>query len=375
MSPRVVIPLGSLHLSGGVKVLVLIANAMASDGWRVTFIVPDYAAHSPFPLDSGIRVLVLSTGPSRSPQWFHKTLYYLKLSWNAAWDADLCLANYYLTAYCAFFCRFLRRTKTKIFWYIQGYEAGSHGLLADAGPISRFTRYVMARLSYSLPIPVFCVSNWVKNQIGRTDAQVIHPPALDLQTFSPQGRQETKRDTIVIGTIGRQGETKGYGDFLRALEKLPDLRGIRVLVASPIPGEVSLPRGVSAEAVCAQSPQAMADFYRRCDIFILSSRMEGFPLPGLEAMACGCALLTTACGGISEYVIEESNALVVPTRSPQELADSLWQLCQNHLLRQQLSREGQNTAQRFGQEAMVAHFIQRMWAIIPAMQSSTFDIM
>ncbi len=359
---RVTIPLGSFHLSGGIKVLVLIANGMAREGRQVRFIAPDYAAVSPFPLDPRIHVLVLASGPAWLPPWSRKLLYYLKLSTTATRDADLCLANYYLTAYCALFSRLLRRTKTQILWYVQGYEAGSHGLLADAGPISRIVRYLMARLSYRLPVSIFCVSQWAKERIGRTDAQVVHPPALDLTVFRPDGRTGQTGGRIVIGTIGRQGGTKGYGDFLQALEKLPGTEGFRVLVASPIPNEVPLPGRFPAEAVCAQSPQAMADFYRRCDLFVLPSRMEGFPLPGLESMACGCAFVTTACGGVSEYVVPGVNALVVPVQAPQELADALQTLAHDSALRQQLSKEGVATSKQFGQEAMVRHFLQRMEA-------------
>ncbi len=355
---RLSIPMGSLHLSGGVKVLVLIGNGMAGKGWQVTFPAPDYAATCPFPLDPRVRIRAISTGPRWLPFPIRKMAYYAKLSLSACAGSDICLANYYLTAYCAFFSRILRNRKAQIVWYLQAYEAGSHGLLADAGRFSRLVRYLLATLSYRLPIPVLCVSEWVKERIGRKDARVVNPPALDLRLFMPDGRGGRESDEIVVGTIGRQGATKGYADFLKAMERVPHASGLRVLVASPIAQEVSPPTGVESERIHARTEREMADFYRRCDIFVLSSRMEGFPLPPLEAMACGCAVVLTACGGVSEYARDGANCLVVPPGSPEKLAQAIHQLQENRPLRESLAREGKLTARRYGQEELVARFLE-----------------
>lgn len=356
---KVSIPLASFHLSGGVKVLVLLANGMADQGWGTTFLVPDYASVSPFALDPRIRVRVVPTGPRWLPRKLKQMTYYGKLLGLAGGGAHLCLANYYLTAYCAVASSWLTGRKTSVLWYIQGYEAGSHGLMAEDGIIGRLLRYVLASLSYRLPVPVWCVSGWVKDRIGRTDAKVVYPPALNLSRFAPKDTPRCDA-RVVIGTIGRRGATKGYEDFLKALEALPSVAGIHFLVASPLPNEVPLPPHVSAEAVHATNEAAMADFYHRCDIFVLPSRMEGFPLPPLEAMACGCAVVATLCGGIVEYAREEVNCLLVPTRDPASLARAIERLIRDQSLRERLGSEAVRTAGSFGYEAMVKNFVQQV---------------
>ncbi|MBM4134848.1 MAG: glycosyltransferase family 4 protein, partial [Nitrospira sp.] len=162
---RVSIPLGSFHLSGGVKVLVLLANGMADQGWGTTFLVPDYASASPFALDRRIKVRVISTGPRWLPRRLRQVTYYGKLLGLASGGAHLCLANYYLTAYCAVVSSLLAGRKTSVLWYVQGYEAGSHGLMAEDGIIGRLLRYVLASMSYRLPVPILCVSQWVRERI------------------------------------------------------------------------------------------------------------------------------------------------------------------------------------------------------------------
>ncbi|MBM4134687.1 MAG: glycosyltransferase family 4 protein [Nitrospira sp.] len=351
------IPMGSFHLSGGVKVLVLVGNGMAARGWRVTFLAPDFASTSPFPLDPQINVTVISTGPSWLHHKLRKAVYYAKLMLRAISGADLCLANYYLTAYCAVASCWLSGGRSSVLWYIQAYEAGSHGLLAEDGIIGRLLRYVLASMSYRLPVPILCVSQWVRERIGRADAKVVYPPVLNLEVFGPRERPDSN-GVVVIGTIGRRGATKGYEDFLLALDGLPDRGAIHVLVASPEPNEVPLPAGVSAERIHATTESAMAEFYRRCDIFVLCSRMEGFPFPPLESMACGCAVVATVCGGIVEYAQDGVNCLLVPVRNPRALSQAISLLCRDAALREKLVREGLKTAGRFDREPMVEQFVR-----------------
>lgn len=352
----VCIPIGGFNLSGGVKVLVLIANGMAARGWRVSFVAPDFAAESPFPLAPDVSVTTLGSGPRWLPLSTRKILYYLHLGLVAARGARVCLANYYPTAFCAVLSRWVCNRASRVVWYVQADEAVSHGLLAEAGRASRLLRYGFARLSHRLPLSTICVSRWVRSRIGHPADPVRYAPAVDPAVFHP-GPLHPDRGRLVVGTIGRRGKTKGYEVFLEAVRRLPRPHDLKILVASPTPDEVPLPVGVDAEGVHTRSDQAMAEFYRRCDIFVLPSRMEAFPLPPLEAMACGCAVVSTACGGVEDYAENGVNCLLVPPGDPASLAAAVWTACTDDPLRSRLARHGAMTARRFERDAMVREFV------------------
>ncbi|MGQ9730190.1 MAG: GT4 family glycosyltransferase PelF [Candidatus Zipacnadales bacterium] len=65
------------------------------------------------------------------------------------------------------------------------------------------------------------------------------------------------------------------------------------------------------------------DLLNASDVFVLSSRQEGFPITILEAMAAGKPVVTTNVGGCAEAVVDGETGLVVPPEDPQALAEAL----------------------------------------------------
>ncbi len=352
MKPFVVsIPLGGFNRSGGVKTLVLLANAMAARGWQIRIIVPDYAAQTPFYLDASVSLEQLGT--SALPLTIRKIIYYVRLAVEAAKGADLCLANYYLTAYCALVSKALN-WKARIVYFVQGDEAVSHGRLAQANWLSRLLRSSLAKVSYRLPVSVICVSYWLKARIGRPDGVVV-TQGLDLDTFRPSPRRLSVASPVVIGTVGSLAEGKGYQHFCRAVTLLPDRSGLEVLVAAN--EEVAMPSGVVGKRVSPRNEAEMAEFYNHCDIFVFASLSEGFGLPPLEAMACGCAVVTTKCGGVTDFSKHETNCLMVSPGDPEELAEAIERLLHDRNLCRRLADEGINTGRQFDRTRMVAQFL------------------
>ncbi len=99
------IPIAGFNRSGGVKTLALLANAMADRGWHVRIVVPDYASESPFALAAAVELRRINT--SGWPASLRMAVFYLALAHIAARDTDVCVANFYLTAYCAWLSRLL----------------------------------------------------------------------------------------------------------------------------------------------------------------------------------------------------------------------------------------------------------------------------
>jgi glycosyltransferase involved in cell wall biosynthesis len=292
---------------------------------------------------------VLYTGPF--PRRVRQATYYLRLLLESTQSADIALANYWPTAYTAFVSHMLSDRDTRLAYNVRAFEPLTHGELAESGRIGRRLRSALAGGSYRLPLVKLVTSRYLSRMAGDPTAQVMGH-GIDLSLFHPPRDRQT--GPVRIGIIGRPGAVKGYQDFLSAMQLVAARDGFCLLVAGD--ESVALPAGHRWEATAARSEREMAEFYRRCDVFVFPSRSEGFGLPALESLASGCALLVTDCGGVREFAVSGRNCLMVPPADPPALARGLERLLADPALRQQLSARGLEDAQHFSRDAVTARF-------------------
>ncbi len=348
------------------KSLIGVGNALAERGHRVRFLVPDYAAAPPGALHPAVQVRVLRSGSTWVPGTARKLMYLVRLATTATAGADVCLANYFTTAYAAWLSRTVRKDRAALAYNVRGYEPLSHGLLAHANLPSRLARFSLAWLSYRLPLRKIVTTNWLRDQTGDQHAYVVGH-GIDPGVFRPP-RERRRHPALTIGTIGRLGDAKGYPDFLRAVELLPAGLPIRVRIAAPDPVTPLTRFPVVVEQPTTEL--AMAGFYAECDLFVFSSRAEGFGLPALEAMASGCALVTTDCGGVRAFARPNENCLMVPPNDPRALAAAIGRLVGDEQLRAGLIYAGIATAQQFSREAVLERFCDYVEALSDTVRPS-----
>ena len=93
----------------------------------------------------------------------------------------------------------------------------------------------------------------------------------------------------------------------------------------------------------------MPALYAAASLFVYPSRIEGFGLPILEAMACGTAVITSNVSSMPE-VAGDAAKLVQPTNID-AIADAMLTLLNNDHARQQLEQNGAHRARQFRWDA------------------------
>lgn len=176
--------------------------------------------------------------------------------------------------------------------------------------------------------------------------------------FSPQGRATDGSHLRVLGYYQPAWWVKGAATLVQCLVQLrstyPD---VEVSLFGHQPSDVQ----VSGSWLCdrfhtgLRSPQ-VADLYRCHDIFIYPSYSDGFPAPPLEAMACGCAVVTTPAGAAAEYAQHEHNALVCDFMDHRGMFRQVERLIQDPDLRARLGRQAAEDARRWTWEACADKF-------------------
>jgi glycosyltransferase involved in cell wall biosynthesis len=89
--------------------------------------------------------------------------------------------------------------------------------------------------------------------------------------------------------------------------------------------------------------------YRAASVFVYPSLYEGFGMPPLEAMACGCPVISSTGGALREMVAN-AGVLVNPEDTT-ELASQMTRLASDSALREQLRSTGLARAQKFTWQA------------------------
>lgn len=98
-------------------------------------------------------------------------------------------------------------------------------------------------------------------------------------------------------------------------------------------------------------------YMRRADIFVLSSDHEGFGNVLVEAMACGCPVISTDCPyGPSEILQGGEYGVLVPVGDEEGLAREIVRLLRNEELRQALARRGKQRANEFNVEVIADQY-------------------
>jgi glycosyltransferase involved in cell wall biosynthesis len=89
----------------------------------------------------------------------------------------------------------------------------------------------------------------------------------------------------------------------------------------------------------------LAAFYRHADVFLFPSFYEGFGLPVLEAMQCGCPVITARNSSLPE--VGGDAALYIDAGDWKALAEQISTVLKDGSLRDKLAHDGRKQAARF----------------------------
>jgi glycosyltransferase involved in cell wall biosynthesis len=248
-------------------------------------------------------------------------------------DCDVNVATFCFTAFAVH-----RSGKGKPFYHMQHFEP----LFFDDPRLKR-----KAEETYYLPLTKVANSSWLKRtveeRIGVSPELVLH--GMDHETFRPR-EVPKKEDKKTIVAFAKQVAWKGVPDLLEAMHIVMSKRSDVELIlygASPI---THVREGVPYRFLRGISDEDLARLYSSADVVVCPSWYESFPLPPLEAMACGAPVVTTQYG-TEDYAIDEETALVVPPREPAKMADAILRVLSDEGLSERLRKAGPKKAKAF----------------------------
>lgn len=147
----------------------------------------------------------------------------------------------------------------------------------------------------------------------------------------------TKRDNSELLFVGHLVYEKGIRELLYALNEIPNIHlkcigpedtNLKKEFEAYISNH-GLSNRVSFEGV--QEPCTVFQSMSRAGIFVLPTYSEGFPFVIVEAMACGCPVISTPVGAIPEMLTTQEGVqgYLVPSKDPVSLTKTI-NYCLNH---------------------------------------------
>ena len=204
---------------------------------------------------------------------------------------------------------------------------------------------------YNSAIAGYTVSSLALKKIY--DQIAIYPPpsaitqdGVDLQLFNNQSSKldDIENRPLRVGWVGNSGwgqnlnDPKGLVSILKPALQMLKQKGKNIDFILADRSVKMIPR------------EEMPDYYRKIDVLICSSSMEGTPNPVLEAMATGCAIISTRVGIVPEVFGLEQQKFILTERSPDKMAEAIEVLDSDRNLIRKLSEENLRSVQAWSWE-------------------------
>ncbi len=206
---------------------------------------------------------------------------------------------------------------------------------------------------------IVTVSEFSKNELlrltGNTSKQEVTPIHIGVDEawfhISQAPRPYEKPYILFVGSVKPH---KNVGGLIRALEVAQHQIPHDLVIAGRREGLITADEEVAARAKALGErvhftgfvqDDLLKQFVKHADALVLPSFYEGFGLPPLEAMACGCPAIVSNAASLPEACGDA--ALYCDPRSPQDIADKLILLLNDKDLRTSLQKKGLERAKQF----------------------------
>ena len=205
-------------------------------------------------------------------------------------------------------------------------------------------------------------ADWIEQQLGVSNVSVIpNMVELPLPSGEPVKKPEDWIDEKqnVILAVGSLNPKKGFDLLLEAYAGLAEYHQHWQLVivgngnADLLEAQIS-ELGLDGRVIRVGGVGNLADWYKRSELFVLSSRHEGFPNVLLEAMAHGCCSVSFDClAGPADIIDPDVNGVLVENGNVVELTRQMKRLIDQESVRITLGRNATGVITRFDKPSVL----------------------
>ncbi len=362
---RVTLVIHGMGSGGAERVVATMGNAWAARGWEITLLTfEDAASRSFYPLDERIHYRPLgiagaSHGALQALAANARRLLTIRRAVRAS-NPDVVIS-------------FLDMVNVRVLLALAGTgvpvvameqtDPGQKCLGRVWETLRRWTYRRAAR------VVVLGQASWdyFPPDIRANTVIIPNPIAVD----PPDEEEQKAPDRKTLVAVGRLVPEKGFDLLLEAFARVAPAHPQWQLVIwgeGPLRQELEAQRnrlGLRAQVSLPGRTRALFHELRRADLFVMSSRREGFPLALGEAMACGLPAVSFDChSGPRDIIRHETDGLLVPPGDIEGLAAALSALMGDDAERERMARRAPEVLDRFSAGSILAQWEALLASIV-----------
>jgi len=356
---RIAVFAPSMRGGGMERVTLAIAKGIADRGYQVDLLLVN--GEGPFMSQIPDNITVIDFGTTRALKTIPGLVRYL---WQKKPQSMLCAMGH--IGLMAIIAQILSLSKTNIFIVIHTTMSLSTRYLPPTKRRILFeTTRLYAKARWIIGVSQGVVDDLEQNtRIPKEKLCVVYNPVVTPQLKQamnePIGHKWLQDKSVpVVLAAGHLLHLKGFDVLIQAFYHVVAQQQARLIII----GEGSQ-RDMLTELIQKQNLEDCVDlhgfannpysFMKNADLFVLSSRSEGLPTVLIEAMACGCPVVSTDCpSGPREILNDGEYGKLVPVNNPQALAEAILEsLSEEHDL-----SKIQQRADHFAEERIIDEYL------------------
>ena len=193
--------------------------------------------------------------------------------------------------------------------------------------------------------------------IGVRDSSLVHL-GVDLETFNPKNRKVSNRNEIHLGFYFHPHQRKNPMLVESLVKYFITLNKKNIFIH--IFGN-SFNRKNGNDYVIVNENISEHEYAKKManlDLFIFASKMEGFGLPPLEAMASGVPIITSCAGAVPEYMNSDCGVMLDNEFSKEVWIQEITKLVENGKERARLALNARLVAEKYSWEKTTMKYLE-----------------
>jgi len=195
----------------------------------------------------------------------------------------------------------------------------------------------------------------------------IYTHLIDLNNFNDNEQQDKDGKSVILLTVGRLVAVKNIQLQIQVISDLiTSYSYIELWIVGEGPQKTVLQKMVKKHGLdnCVKFfgwQENLDSFYKKADIFLLTSNFEGWGLAVIEAASYNLPVIMTDVGCAGEVIKDQQSGLIIPVSHRERLKEAIIKLLDNRQLRKEMGEKARQAVKNLPNKEETLALYKKSW--------------